>query len=61
MTNPTKIIEVTACSNCPFEGKCSAWKPLTRMQRVTLMTSNSVPHDMMLEKCPLPTKGKDHD
>lgn len=48
-----KVIRISGCFECPHHGKCSAWKSLTRGQRVTLTISNNIPHDMMLKNCPL--------
>lgn len=56
MGNPIRIIEVTCCADCPFHGKCKAWRNLTSKERVTLTISSSIPHDMMLKDCPLPLK-----
>jgi len=48
-----KIIKVTACNNCPFEGQCKAWKSLTRAQRLQITIGNSTPHNFILAKCHL--------
>ncbi len=48
-----KVIRISGCFECPHNGKCSAWKSLTRGQRVALTIGNNIPHDMMLKNCPL--------
>ena len=53
MKSQKRIIRVSSCSDCPLQGKCKAWKNLTKKERVFISISNSVPHDFMLSKCEL--------
>jgi len=48
-----KIIRVSACSGCPHNGGCKAWKRLNSAQRVNLTFGVGVPHDFILKDCPL--------
>lgn len=53
MKSQKRIIRVNSCADCPFQGKCKAWKALTKKERVFISISNSVPHDFMLKNCDL--------
>ena len=48
-----KIIKIESCQTCPYEGKCEAYKSLTRKQRVMLSIGNNTPTDFILAKCHL--------
>ncbi len=48
-----KVIKVASCQDCPHEGKCKAWKKLTREQRVMLSIGNSTPATFTLAGCHL--------
>ena len=50
--NIKKMIIVDYCDNCPFEGKCAAWKAKTRQQRVALTIGVGV-GSFILKGCPL--------
>lgn len=48
-----KIIKVKSCQECPYNGKCKAWKNLAPRQRVMLSIGNDTPHEFILSKCEL--------
>jgi len=49
----SKIIKVSCCADCPFHGKCKAWKKLTKQERVILTFGASIPQDFLLKTCHL--------
>lgn len=53
MYKERKIIVVDSCDTCPFNGKCEAWKLLTRQQKIKLAIGNGV-GKFILNGCPLP-------
>jgi hypothetical protein len=50
---PKKMIIVTTCDDCPYNGGCPAWKKLTSEQRVTLTLSIGL-GAFILKGCHLP-------
>lgn len=48
----TKIIVVTSCDDCPFNGACPAWKKLTSEQRISLTLGVGI-GDFVLRECHL--------
>lgn len=53
MVNQKRLIRVSSCSECPYNGKCPAFKKLTKKQIVFINLSDSVPANFMLKDCHL--------
>lgn len=49
---PVKMILINSCEDCPFHGKCQAWRDLTPTQRITLTIGKGV-GKFILAKCKL--------
>ena len=49
-----KKITISGCFNCPFNGKCVAFKKLSNKVKVSLALSTSCSKPFILSGCPLP-------
>jgi hypothetical protein len=49
-----KMIVVDSCGNCPYLGKCKAWKSLTKQQKFVLACGGEI-KAFILNGCPLPS------
>lgn len=56
MESSKVVIIIDDCVFCPFVGKCTPWKKLTKKQRLYLKISNNV-GKFILKGCPLPDLG----
>ena len=48
-----KMIVVDSCDNCPYHGKCEAWRSLTKKQKFSLLCGVGL-KSFILKGCPLP-------